>query len=205
MSSDDPEGRVRSESVDGKPNVKRVYSIQNLAQMAAVDVADPTRIGLMAGFRTMDQLEKEFASLLELLRAPADEESDEPINVVNIALSHEKLGVDASNDAALVDLLSKFVASRRDDLYAWQIRRITFLIVLPQMFPKIFTFRESNSYVEDDIYRHIDPALAFKLELGRLQNYSIRACPTRDPKLHVYHAQRKCEDHKSDSRMFENR
>jgi len=203
-SSDDPEGRKRRESTSKKgDNVRRVMSIQDLAQMAGRE-ADPTRLGVMVGFETMEDLEKGFSSLLELLRVD-DEESNEPINVVNIALSHTTMQADATDDAGLVKELSNFISIRRDELYAWQIRRITFLIVLPQVFPKVFTFRESNSYQEDAIYRHIDPALAFKLELGRLSNYTITHCATKDPKLHVYHAARKQVDKADNSRAVENR
>jgi hypothetical protein len=184
--------------------VKRVVSIQNLVQLAG-EAADPTRLGVMAGFHSLEELEAGFTPMLEKLQTDDEESTNEPINVVNVALNMAALQSHVTNDTAIVKELTAFVASRRDELYAWQIRRITFLIVLPQVFPKVFTFRESNSYTEDAIYRHIDPALAFKLELGRLKNYSIEHSSTKDPKLHVYRATRKSTDKKSSSRAVENR
>jgi hypothetical protein len=185
----------------GGETMKRVVSIQNLAQMGS-KAADPSRLGVMAGFQTMAELEEGFTPMLENLQTN-DEDSNEPINVVNVALTKSALQADAADDAAIVKELTAFVLSRRDELYAWQIRRITFLIVLPEVFPKFFTFRESNSYTEDAIYRHIDPALAFKLELGRLKNYSVRHCSSA--KFHMYNAVRKSVEKTPTSRAVENR
>jgi hypothetical protein len=42
---------------------------------------------------------------------------------------------------------------------------MTFLVVQREGFPKYFTFRASLGYVEDTIYRHLEPALAFQLEV----------------------------------------
>jgi hypothetical protein len=150
----------------------------------------------------MEELEAGFTPMLENLQTH-DEDSNEPINVVNVALAKAALKADATDDMAIVKELTSFVMSRRDELYAWQIRRITFLIVLPEVFPKIFTFRESASYAEDAIYRHIDPALAFKLELGRLKNYTVKLISSTA--FHVYNAVRKSNGEVSTSRAVENR
>lgn len=38
------------------------------------------------------------------------------------------------------------------------------------------------------VYRNIDPALAFKLEIFRLSNYNIARVSTRSPQIHMYFA-----------------
>ena len=68
-----------------------------------------------------------------------------------------------------------------------QVRRITFLTTETGQFPKYFTFREKTGYAEDALYRHIDPALAYKLEMFRLKNYDCQHCTTRNPQMHLYH------------------
>ena len=52
-------------------------------------------------------------------------------------------------------------------------RRVT--LVLPKLedSPDVYTFRERLDYNEDPIYRHVEPPLAYHLELKRLSNYTI--------------------------------
>ena len=47
------------------------------------------------------------------------------------------------------------------------IRRVTFLAVQREGFPKYFTFRASLGYQEDTIYRHLEPALAFQVSFSQ--------------------------------------
>ena len=48
----------------------------------------------------------------------------------------------------------------------------------PPHFGRYFTYRARKDYQEDRIYRHLEPALAFQLELNRLKNYDLQSCPT---------------------------
>ena len=41
-------------------------------------------------------------------------------------------------------------------------------------------------FAEDRIYRHLEPALAFQLELSRLQNFDVTAMPCANHKMHLY-------------------
>lgn len=41
-------------------------------------------------------------------------------------------------------------------------------------------------FAEDRIYRHLEPALAFQLELSRLRNFDITAMPCANHKMHLY-------------------
>lgn len=76
-------------------------------------------------------------------------------------------------------------------LHERDIRRVTFLVVQREGFPKYFTFRASLGYAEDTIYRHLEPALAFQLELYRLENYRIQFIPTNNFSLHLYYSESK--------------
>lgn len=44
----------------------------------------------------------------------------------------------------------------------------------------MFQFRE------DRIYRHLEPALAFQLEINRMRNFDLEAIPTANSKMHLY-------------------
>ena len=55
-----------------------------------------------------------------------------------------------------------------------------------QSIPKFFTFRAVDNYAEDEIYRHLEPACAFQLELSRLQYYKLTKIQTANRKLHMY-------------------
>ena len=45
-----------------------------------------------------------------------------------------------------------------------------------------------DQYKEDQIYRHLEPALAFQLEINRLKNFDIQLIPTQNMKMHLYYA-----------------
>ncbi|XP_010868663.4 acetyl-CoA carboxylase 1 isoform X4 [Esox lucius] len=78
-------------------------------------------------------------------------------------------------------------------------------------FPKFFTFRSRDKtrvtveklsqcqlsqchfhmmstmeFEEDRIYRHLEPALAFQLELNRMRNFALTAIPCANHKMHLY-------------------
>lgn len=43
-----------------------------------------------------------------------------------------------------------------------------------------------QQFVEDRIYRHLEPALAFQLELNRMRNFALTAIPCANHKMHLY-------------------
>uniref|UniRef100_A0A8C7KCS5 acetyl-CoA carboxylase n=1 Tax=Oncorhynchus kisutch TaxID=8019 RepID=A0A8C7KCS5_ONCKI len=49
-------------------------------------------------------------------------------------------------------------------------------------------FREftQSEFEEDRIYRHLEPALAFQLELNRMRNFALTAIPCANHKMHLY-------------------
>lgn len=52
-------------------------------------------------------------------------------------------------------------------------RRVTFIIACGEQAPRYFTYRNTLDFQEDEVYRHVDPPLAFQLELRRLINYKV--------------------------------
>lgn len=84
------------------------------------------------------------------------------------------------------------------------IRRITFAALKHKQSPKFFTFRARDGFVEDKIYRHLEPACAFQLELNRMKNYNLEALTTSNQKMHLYLGKAKVEGSRevTDYRFF---
>jgi biotin carboxylase len=109
---------------------------------------------------------------------------DEPIHIVNIGLYLN--GPEDDSDSSLLDQCSQFTRQHTVVLHEKGIRRITFLFFKERAFPKYFTFRARYEFEEDTIYRHLEPALAFQLEINRLSNFNIQAIPCHNHRMHLY-------------------
>lgn len=105
----------------------------------------------------------------------------EPIHILNIVLRS-----DGSEDSTLSKRFEAFCQENKQILVQRQIRRVTFIVCEKFRFPKYFTYRHRNGFVEDTIYRHLEPALAFQLEISRLRNYDLEAVPTANQRMHLY-------------------
>ncbi|KFP09193.1 Acetyl-CoA carboxylase 2, partial [Egretta garzetta] len=159
------------------------------------------RMGAMVAFdrfedftRNFDEVISCFANppsetvLFSEARATIYEEEDakntheEPIHILNIALRW----ADHVEDEKLVPIFRAFAQSKKNVLVDYGLRRITFLIAQQRQFPKFFTFRARDEFAEDRIYRHLEPALAFQLELSRMRNFDLMAIPCANHKMHLY-------------------
>ncbi|KAF6778945.1 hypothetical protein AHF37_01156 [Paragonimus kellicotti] len=95
------------------------------------------------------------------------------------------------NEGDDVVQLEAFCSAHAERLRSVGIRRITFIIVKTREFPKCYTFRARDNYCEDLVYRHLEPALAFQLELNRMRNYKLEHLPTLNRRMHLYLAKSK--------------
>ncbi|KAM8976280.1 acetyl-CoA carboxylase 1 [Pelodytes ibericus] len=122
---------------------------------------------------------------------------DEPIHILNVAI---KTDCDIDDDG-LAAMFREFTQRKKTVLMDHGIRRLTFLVAQKDFrkqvncevdqrfhreFPKFFTFRARNKFEEDRIYRHLEPALAFQLELNRMRNFDLTAIPCSNHKMHLY-------------------
>lgn len=108
--------------------------------------------------------------------------STEPIHILSVAIR----GTDDTSDAQLAAQFQFYCSQHREELFNRRVRRITFAALNKRQFPKFFTFRARNNYEEDRIYRHLEPACAFQLELNRMRTYDLEALPTANQKMHLY-------------------
>ncbi|KAL0994179.1 hypothetical protein UPYG_G00118810 [Umbra pygmaea] len=122
---------------------------------------------------------------------------DEPIHILNVAIKSDS----DIDDDGLAAMFREFTQSKRTLLFEHGIRRLTFLVAQKDFrkavncevdqrfhreFPKFFTFRSRDKFEEDRIYRHLEPALAFQLELNRMRNFALTAIPCANHKMHLY-------------------
>ncbi|KAF0033826.1 hypothetical protein F2P81_013892 [Scophthalmus maximus] len=159
------------------------------------------RMGAMVAFQCFDDFRRNFDEVLSSFVEPLLESSpfsescsslyeeenfkntrENPIHIINVSIKT----ADTEDDNALVTALTAFAQSKRAILFEYGIRRITFLIAQKREFPKFFTFRARDGFQEDRIYRNLEPALAFQLELNRMRNFDLNAVPCANHKMHLY-------------------
>lgn len=116
--------------------------------------------------------------------APAPESDDELTAVCNIAVRD----AESYDDKEILARIQSIVNDNKEELLARRVRRITFICGHKDgTYPGYYTFR-GPTYQEDISIRHIEPALAFQLELGRLSKFNIKPVFTENRNIHVYEA-----------------
>lgn len=201
---------------------KRIHSISDMSYLTAKTSEEPIRKGVIVPCKYLDDAEELLAKALDTLpipgglrkktasgfipdlnnkRRPAltprlDSGIDELSAVVNVAVRDAE---GRSDDEILKDILP-LVHQFKDELFARRVRRLTFVCGRNDgSYPGYYTFR-GPEYIEDDSIRHIEPALAFQLELGRLAKFKIKPVFTENKNIHVYEAIGKGVD--TDKRYF---
>ncbi|XP_008280276.1 acetyl-CoA carboxylase isoform X2 [Stegastes partitus] len=158
------------------------------------------RMGAMVAFQCFDDFTRNFDEVLSSFAEPLLESAsflescsslyeenfknikENPIHIINVSIKT----ADTEDDDALVTAFTAFAQSKKAILFEYGIRRVTFLIAQRREFPKFFTFRARDGFQEDRIYRNLEPALAFQLELNRMRNFDLTAVPCANHKMHLY-------------------
>ncbi|XP_035212091.1 acetyl-CoA carboxylase-like isoform X1 [Stegodyphus dumicola] len=162
------------------------------------------RLGLLAAYSNFDIFERNFKELIEVFETAANAkrlddvcsneeergnftEPNQPsltyfLNILNVAILMQNM----DEDAHYSKMFSNFCQANKPLFLEKKLRRITFIVLHKQQFPKYFTYRARDNFEEDCIYRHLEPALAFQLEINRLRNYDLEAIPTANQKMHLY-------------------
>ncbi|XP_076754635.1 acetyl-CoA carboxylase isoform X3 [Xylocopa sonorina] len=115
------------------------------------------------------------------------ERPTEPVHILSIAIQEKE----NHDDTQMASIFGDWCAANKEELISRGIRRVTFVPLKKRQFPKFFTFRHRDGFVEDRIYRHLEPACAFQLELNRMRTYYLEALPTSNQKMHLYLGQAK--------------
>lgn len=193
----------------------RAMSISDLSFMVGDKDQEPVRSGVIAAAASLDDLDEVLSAALDHLprtgggiefgskssglaaqRRPAAPTPKFLSNICNIMVDAEP----DLDDDSIVKTLGELIDEYKEDLNATSVRRVTFAVNQHiGSYPKYFTFRGAD-YEEDKTIRHIEPALAFQLELGRLSNFNIKPIFTDNRNIHVYEATGK--DAPTDKRYF---
>jgi acetyl-CoA carboxylase/biotin carboxylase 1 len=195
-------------SSEGNP-FKKISSISDMSYLVNKGTNEPSRKGVVVPVQYLDEADEYLMRALDIFpRAgskakhpssnglmpdlsgkrkpppPRLESDDELTGVLNVAIRD----VEGLDDAELVSRAGKLVDEYKEELLARRIRRLTFICGHKDgAYPGYFTFR-GPTYKEDESIRHIEPALAFQLELGRLSKFKTKPVFTENRNIHVYEA-----------------
>uniref|UniRef100_A0A673MAX3 acetyl-CoA carboxylase n=1 Tax=Sinocyclocheilus rhinocerous TaxID=307959 RepID=A0A673MAX3_9TELE len=171
------------------------------------------RMGAMVSFRSFQEFTRNIKEVLScfsdsppstptfpeggnpVLYGEEDNKSiqDEPIHILNVAI---KTDSDIDDDG-LAAMFREFTQSKKSLLFEHGIRRLTFLAAQKDFRKQVNCEVDQRFHVsscgmfetlfeEDRIYRHLEPALAFQLELNRMRNFALTAIPCANHKMHLY-------------------
>lgn len=202
---------------------KRIGSISDLSFLVGKSEVEPVRKGVIVPVTFLDEAEELLGRALELiprgrgsrtqskeglianlegrrrsmpLSALEAEEEEILSAVCNVAVQD----AESMDDKDLLERILPLIKDFKKELLSRNIRRITFICGHKDgSYPGYFTFR-GPEYREEESIRHIEPALAFQLELGRLSNFQIKPVFTENRNIHVYEAYGK--EVQSDKRYF---
>ena len=177
---------------------KRIASYSDLTFLLNKTEAEPIRTGAMAAVHSLDEL---IAELPRILTAFQEDESTTKVdgrmeNILNIAVQSSTKCDNAYWQPKIKEVIKSHVESFRQA----HLRRMSVIVCRPDQWPDYYTFRESQDYEEDETIRHIEPAMAYQLELSRLSNFDIKPVTIETRQLYVYYAVAK--ENPSDCRFF---
>lgn len=194
-------------TTEGNP-FKRISFISDMTYIVGRGVDEPVRKGVIVPVQYLDEAEEYLMRALEIFPqgkgvkkphhglipdlssshrrrvSPRQEPEDELTAICNVAIRD----IESSDDTEILKRIQAIVDEYRDELLSRRIRRLSFICGHKDgNYPGYYTFRGPD-YAEDDSIRHIEPALAFQLELGRLSKFRIKPVFTENRNLHVYEA-----------------
>jgi len=186
---------------------RRQGSVSDLTYMINRHQSQPVRAGAITSFPNLKALSKGFPKLVGTL-PPFDVEDfkgrysteAQPPNVLNVGLrifrDEDDLPEETWNETVI-----KFANDYTDLLKHRGVRRITFFVCRPSVYPVYYTLRETDGvWGEEEAIRNIEPALAFQLELSRLSNYNLKPVFVETKQIHIYHAV--ARENQLDNRFF---
>lgn len=187
----------------GEFSLNRISSVSDMSYLSRHTQEEPARKGVIVPCRYIDDAEELLQKALDVLprrkKAPGlipdlsgkrkptplrAETGDELSNVLNVLVYDSE----SKDDKECLARISTIVKAYREELLSHKVRRLTFVCGRKDgTYPAYYTFR-GPVYEEDDSIRHIEPALAFQLELGRLSKFKISPVFTDNKNIHMYEA-----------------
>ncbi|KAI7872973.1 acetyl-CoA carboxylase [Spinellus fusiger] len=181
---------------------QRVASYSDLTFLLNKTEEEPIRTGAMTACKSLEDLEAELPRILTafedeplppMLQRAKEERME---NILNVAVYSDTNKDDAYWRPKVAALIRRHTTEFRQA----HLRRLSVVVCRPNQWPDYYTFREGEDYNEDETIRHIEPAMAYQLELTRLSNFEIKPCFIENRQMHVYYAVAK--ENPSDCRFF---
>ncbi|KAI5951033.1 ACC1 [Candida jiufengensis] len=194
---------IQQTSEEDATQMRHAASVSDLSFIVDSKTEHLERSGLLVPCKHLDDADDMLLAALERLN-PSDAitfetggEQTELLNVLNVVIN----GIDGYvNEDEYLARVYEILDEYQDDLRKAGIRRVSFVFAHDVgSYPKYYTFTGPD-YSENKVIRHIEPALAFQLELGRLTNFDIKPIFTNNRNIHVYEAIGK--NAPSDKRFF---
>jgi acetyl-CoA carboxylase/biotin carboxylase 1 len=202
---------------EGPGTARRVHSISDLTYLVPRTDSEPTRKGAIVPVHYLDDTEEYLGKALETFATSAKAKASGGLMAnlsarrkpSTVAESEEELAAvidiavrdaESFDDEVILDRIKPIIKEYHKELLNRRVRRLTFVCGHKDgTYPGYYTFR-GPSYEEDLSIRHIEPALAFQLELGRLSKFVIKPVFTQNRNIHIYEAIGKGAD--NDKRYF---
>ena len=183
--------------VKTKMGMNRAMSVSDLSYVADNESA-PLRTGIMVSANHLDDVDEALSEGLEIVpqhgnnphssSGPVPDRSGSSASLSNVANVIVGSTDGFSTEEEILKRLNEILDMNKQLLIDSAIRRITFMFGFKDgSYPKYYTFNGPN-YSENETIRHIEPALAFQLELGRMSNFNIKPIFTENRNIHVYEA-----------------
>jgi len=200
-----PTGMARPESSFHLSQLRRIPSQGSIQSDGGVDsdgassdsenqvTRIPPNVTRYGGFfkcRDFDDISQNFINLLT--KFPRESSSIGAVNALHVVMTEKD--EECTDAEAISERFSMFLKKHLDELAAANIRRVTFFVSSgsdPIQLPGIYTYRAKNDFSEDVLFRHIEPSLAFHLDLIRLSNFIMRlkdTTQTQNGNVHLYEA-----------------
>ena len=210
---------------DNTPNpFKRISSISDMSYLKSRENDEPTRKGVIIPVQYFDEVDEYMMRALEMFpvheikkkpeasllpdlesrRRPVPKTEPSPDSDLTAVCTIAIRDVESYDDNEMLGRITEIVNDYKQEMLARRVRRISFICGHKDgTYPAYFTFR-GPTYEEDDSIRHIEPALAFQLELGRLSKFRLKPIFTENRNIHVYEAIGKASesDRNVDKRYF---
>jgi acetyl-CoA carboxylase/biotin carboxylase 1 len=201
-------GLAARANVHHRTGARRQGSVSDLTYMINRHQSSPVRTGAIASFTDLESLQQGFSTVAAML--PAFDARDhmqrygsnatQPPNVMNCALRIWDEADDRS-ESEWSEAIQTLVNKDKKVLQVRGVRRVSIIVCRRGEYPFYYTLRNmGNEWAEEKAIRNIEPALAFQLELQRLEHYNLTPAFVQSRQVHIYHGVGR--DNQLDSRFF---
>ncbi|KAJ3395827.1 acetyl-coenzyme-A carboxylase [Lobulomyces angularis] len=177
--------------------LKKKSGFSSFTDLSSLKYNESQRKGLMCAFESLDELKDRFNDVFQVV---GQQDALSPlVNILSVAVKMDSKDW-LSDDTRAQNFFYKLIQKSSLQLRLYKYKRVTFMLVRENQFPRYFTFQEQVDYNEDQVIRHIEPLMAYQLELQRLQDFEIKPIFVDNRRIHMYHSVGK--KNPSDVRFF---